>query len=108
MEIEQLDYVDEYIKNQPLNVQQKILSKMERLLTIGLQPLLHTKDASTMPGYKNLYELRVKFNKTLHRLFFIIKQNNYLFVHAFSKKSQKTPLREIKTAINRIRLIGGI
>ena len=44
-------------------------------------------------------ELRVDFGKNRHRVFyFTFIERNIIFLHAFLKKTQKTPLSEIKIA----------
>lgn len=44
-------------------------------------------------------ELRVDFGKNRHRIFyFTFVEKNIIFLHAFLKKTQKTPLGEIQQA----------
>ncbi|MFH0937649.1 MAG: type II toxin-antitoxin system RelE/ParE family toxin [Candidatus Daviesbacteria bacterium] len=49
-----------------------------------------------------LYELRI-FSIVIIRIFYAIHNNEYYLLHAFKKKSQKTPPREIKIAIARLK-----
>lgn len=51
-----------------------------------------------------LYELRIP-GKTAIRIFYTVVQGEYYLLHAFKKKSQKTPTRELKVAIDRAREI---
>jgi len=46
---------------------------------------------------KNLSELRTK-GKNPIRIIYTIIENKYFLLHAFQKKTNKTPLQEIKTA----------
>lgn len=55
----------------------------------------------------NLYELRVR-GKVQIRIFFTIIGRNIILLHAFQKKSQKTPLKEIYVAQLRLRLVNKI
>lgn len=49
-----------------------------------------------------LFELRIK-GEQLHRvLFFHHVQSGFIFVHAFAKQTDKTPIREIHTAESRM------
>ncbi len=48
-----------------------------------------------------LYELRIK-SKVPIRIFYTIFENEYYLLHAFKKKSQKTPPREMRLAIDRL------
>lgn len=48
----------------------------------------------------NLYELRSQVGKNIQRAIYFQKiDNQYLITHGFTKKSQKTPVREINRAI---------
>jgi len=65
---------------------------------------LSAKYLKRMKGIKRLWELRVSSSKE-HRFFFtVIKENVAIILHAFTKKSQKTPMKEIKTTIQRSKL----
>lgn len=52
----------------------------------------------------NLYELRIRGNQEI-RILYCFHQNHATIVHAFIKKSQKTPRKEIDTALKRIALL---
>ena len=49
-----------------------------------------------------LYELRIQ-GKVAVRIFYTIFKNEYFLLHAFKKKSQKTPIKELKLAIDRMK-----
>lgn len=51
-----------------------------------------------------LYELRVSATVQV-RIFYAIYGGEYYLLHAFVKKTQKTPIKEIKIAISRMRRI---
>lgn len=48
-----------------------------------------------------IYELRIR-GKTEVRIFYASVENSYILLHAIYKKSQKIPVREIKTAQERL------
>jgi phage-related protein len=48
-----------------------------------------------------LYELRVRGRQEI-RIFYCFHNQQAVIIHAFFKKSQKTPHKEIKTALSRI------
>ena len=57
----------------------------------------------TMPHTRHiegkLWELRIKFASDISRIFyFLTTGDNIILLHGFIKKTQKTPVREIKTA----------
>ncbi len=50
---------------------------------------------------KNLYELRSKTSNNIQRmLYFHVQGNQYVITHGFTKKTQKTPFKEIKHALD--------
>lgn len=53
---------------------------------------------------KNIYELRVK-SQTSVRILYVFYHNNIYLLNAFKKKTQKTPKKEIKIALDRIKQI---
>lgn len=61
-----------------------------------------------MPHSKKLtseiYELRIRGKQEIRILYAFLGNDIYL-LHAFKKQSQKTPSKEINTAINRLRVL---
>ena len=53
---------------------------------------------------KSLWELRIKTNKRQLRIIFLVdkKRKILLLLHGFVKKDQKTPKRELETALKRL------
>ena len=49
-----------------------------------------------------LYELRIS-GITQIRIFYTIHHSEYYLLHAFTKKTQKTPNRELKIAVDRMK-----
>lgn len=50
--------------------------------------------------YKNVFELRVKFSSNISRIFyFTFKNNTFVLLNGFIKKTDKTPKRELDKAI---------
>lgn len=95
------DYpVQEFIKEQDRLTQTKFAHSIKLLIDYG--PFLKAPDIKKLQD--KLYELRIS-GKVAIRIFYTIYNNEYYLLHAFKKKSQKTPLREIKTALDRIKEI---
>lgn len=47
-----------------------------------------------------LYEIRAEYNGNIYRLFFIFDDGHIIVLfNGFQKKSRKTPLKEIETAL---------
>lgn len=50
---------------------------------------------------KDLWELRISGKETV-RVFYTVRKNEIILLHIFKKKTEKTPLREIKLARQRL------
>ena len=93
------DYpVLDFITEQDQSTMAKITSSIELLESDG--PYLKPPYIKKLQD--KLYELRVS-GKVAIRIFYTIKDSEYYLLHAFKKKSQKTPTQEIKTALDRIK-----
>jgi phage-related protein len=62
--------------------------------------IIKTKYGKKLKDY-SLYELIIPYNGIHHRILFCIISNTAWSLHAFGKKSNHTPKKEIKTALNR-------
>jgi len=95
------DYpVGDFIEEQELAVQTKITHHIKLLTEYG--PYL--KPPFTKKLANKLYELRVS-GKVAVRIFYTQLNNTYYLLHAFKKKTQKTPRKEIVIALDRIKQI---
>ena len=52
---------------------------------------------------KNLYELRIKYQGEFRGLYAYIIQSQIVVLHFFRKKTQKTPIKDLKTAKRRLK-----
>ena len=68
----------------------------------GLE-LLKNRTVDKIARNPDVYELRIVGKKQVRLLFAIYKSCTYLIVHIFIKKTQKTPLKEIKLAQKRVK-----
>jgi phage-related protein len=89
--------VEDFIREQDKVTYSKILSLIILLRDNG--PFLKSPQAKKIQS--NLYELRTKGRNSV-RIFYTFSKETYYLLHAFKKKSQKTPARELKTAIDRM------
>ena len=88
-----LQKVREFIAEQSEESQIEYLNLVERLEQDGylIQPFAKKLDT-------DLFEIRIRKNKQI-RVFYFYHEKDYIFgVHAFLKKTQKTPKQEIKQA----------
>ena len=95
------DYpVREFIEQQDKATQTKIAHSIRLLIDYG--PFLKPPDIKKLQD--KLYELRIP-GKTAVRIFYTIVSREYYLLHAFKKKSQKLPKKEMRVAIDRIKEI---
>lgn len=84
----------------PAGLQARYIHLTERMLTFG--PDLGMPHTQAMG--KGLFELRLKSKEGIGRVFFcILPARRIMMLHAFVKKSAKTPAKELKIARNRMR-----
>ena len=75
----------------------KAFSEIELLEKHG--PELKEPYVKLLKG-KGLFELRIKFSSNISRIFyFTYRQNIFVLLHGFTKKTQRTPSREIERAL---------
>lgn len=90
--------VKKFILAQDELTQSKILQSIVLIRDRG--PFLKPPQAKKLQS--NLYELRIK-TKIQIRIFYTVKNNEFYLLHAFVKKSQSTPTREKKVAVDRLK-----
>lgn len=83
------------------------LDKPIRAKVVNVISLLTDYGPRLKPPYakkiqNKLYELRVS-GKGAVRIFYTAVDGEYYLLHGFKKKSEKTPPKDIKTALDRIR-----
>lgn len=78
----------------------RVYNTIELLAEFGIN--LGIPHAKKVAG-TSLWELRVLGEKSIRIFYIAIKGREFLLLHAFTKKKQKTPKKEIKTALTRIK-----
>ena len=92
--------VIEYLLSLPPKFRAKAFSEIALLEKHGSALREPYVKPITGQKYKGLYELRVKFASDISRIFyFTFERNTFVLLHGFSKKTDKTPSRELDTAI---------
>ncbi len=95
------DYpVLDFINEQDKIAYARLIQAIELLETDG--PYLKPPHVKKLQN--KLFELRIS-GKVAMRIFFTIRNNEYYLLHVFKKKSQKIPLKELKTALDRMKEI---
>lgn len=90
------NYFEDFLKKQPVKVQNKIFKAIEIIETYERVPTQYLKAIS---GSDGLFEARIKLASNIWRVFcFFDKGKLVILLNGFTKKSQKTPKKEIKKA----------
>jgi len=98
--IEFYDGVDEAILDMPPKIQARILRLLEMIEEHGA----NLGSPHTEPMGDGLFEIRAKAKEGIGRgLFCYMDGPNIIVLHAFVKKSQKTPKSELKMARTRMK-----
>jgi len=91
--------VGKFIHNQETKAQAKIIATLRQIQETDHPP---HRIFQKMTGTPDLWEVRVKHNTNIYRLLsFFDGSQIIILTHAFQKKTQKTPSKEIDTAKQR-------
>jgi len=92
--------VEEFVNTMATKQQRKVGIFLELLAQEG--PALRRPYADHVRG--DLRELRMQFGRNEYRIFhFFVQEQRVVLVHAFAKKTQQLPEREIETAEDRMK-----
>ena len=91
--------VEDFINGLDEDTQAQVFNSIELLQEYGVQ--LKGKHVRKLTGTP-LWELRILGSQSV-RIFYVAQHHQaFLLLHGFQKKSQKTPLKEIKVASKRL------
>ncbi|HIZ96002.1 type II toxin-antitoxin system RelE/ParE family toxin [Ligilactobacillus pobuzihii] len=94
------DEFDEWLQELPPKDRAKMLQVITDTQEQGLLVAQRMTWVKKIDTEKNLYELRSKVAKNIQRaLYFHVEGPRYVITHGFTKKTQKTPPKEIKHAL---------
>lgn len=86
-------YFQDFLTKQPRKVQDKIFKVIEAIETFERIPSHYLK---ALRGTKGLYGARIKLGSDIWRVFcFFDKGKSVILLNGFTKKTQKTPKKEI-------------
>jgi phage-related protein len=86
----------------PVTLQARYISLTDRMIEYG--PNLGLPHTDSFGG--GLFELRLKGVEGITRVFFcVMVEQEIIMLHSFIKKSQKTPVKELKIAKQRMKEI---
>ncbi len=88
--------VEEFLDSLPMKQAQKVTWVMNLIEDLEIVPVKYFKK---MTGTDDIWEVRVQSGNNIFRILgFIIENNLVVLNHAFQKKTQKTPKKEIAIA----------
>lgn len=91
------DEFAEFYQGLPPKDRQKLVSLIQTIEQVGLSTAVKMKWVRKLDA--NLYEIRSKVASNIQRgLYFHDEGTQYVITHGFTKKTQKTPTREINHA----------
>ena len=91
------NYFEDFLKEQPIKVQDKIFKIIEAIETLERVPKNYLKQIT---GTKGLYEARIQLASNIWRVFcFFDNEKLVVLINGFQKKTQKTPKNEIEKAL---------
>ena len=92
--------VKEFLGLLPIKHQIKMAKTINLLRELG--PILKEPHSRHVIGTE-LKELRIQFSPNIYRIFYFAYVNKgFILLHAFTKKTEQTPRREIEVALNRV------
>ena len=90
------DHFESFLIKQPKVVQNKIYKIIEAIKTLERVPSNYLK---SIVGSKGLYEARIKLGSNIWRVFCFFDEGKLvILLNGFTKKSEKTPIKEIDKA----------
>jgi len=91
------NHFEDFLLKQPKKVQNKIFKVIEAIETLERVPSNYLK---AITGTHGLYEARIKLASNIWRVFcFFDKGKLVILLNGFTKKTQKTPKKEIDKAL---------
>jgi len=90
------NHFEEFLREQPQKVQDKIFKIIEAIETLERVPSNYLK---SMEGTNGLYEARIQLGSNIWRVFcFFDNGKLVILLNGFQKRTQKTPRNEIEKA----------
>lgn len=88
---------EEFYNSLPVKDRNKLRATIEMIEEAGIQAAIQLEWVKKLDSEIN--EIRSKVSSNIQRaLYFHVKNNQYIITHEFTKKTQKTPIKEIERA----------
>jgi len=91
------DYFQSFFEKQTIGIKKKIIWTVDLLEDLNRIPSTYLK---RIQNTDDLYEIRVQYGSDIVRIFCLFDEGNLIvLLNGFNKKSQKTPKKEILSAL---------
>ena len=99
-----ISYYNAKVEKEVLALPKKLLARYLRMTDVMLEHGPHLGMPHTRSMGNGLFELRLKAQEGIARVFYcsVVKQN-ILVLHSFVKKTQQTPAKELEIAKTRLK-----
>ena len=88
---------EEFYNSLPIKDRNKLRAKIDMIEEAGIQASIQLEWVKKLDSEIN--EIRSKVSSNIQRaLYFHVKNNQFIITHEFTKKTQKTPIKEIERA----------
>ena len=85
---------EEFYNSLPTKDRNKLRATIDMIEEAGIQAAIQLEWVKKLDS--EIYEIRSKISSNIQRaLYFHVRNNQYIITHGFTKKTQKTPKREI-------------
>ena len=85
---------EEFYNSLPTKDRNKLRATIDMIEEAGIQAAIQLEWVKKLDS--EIYEIRSKISSNIQRaLYFHVKNNQYIITHGFTKKTQKTPIKEI-------------
>ncbi|MEK7592799.1 MAG: type II toxin-antitoxin system RelE/ParE family toxin [Patescibacteria group bacterium] len=88
-----------FIETLPLKAKTKLIQSFDLLIQYNIQ--LREPHVKKVAG-TSLWELRILGQDNVRIFYVAVLEKKFLLLHGFVKKTQKTPQKEIRTALHRL------
>ena len=88
---------EEFYNSLPIKDRNKLRATIDMIEEAGIQAAIQLEWVKKLDSEIN--EIRSKVSSNIQRaLYFHVKNNQYIITHGFTKKTRKTPIKEIERA----------
>ena len=85
---------EEFYNSLPTKDRNKLRATIDMIEEAGIQAAIQLEWVKKLDS--EIYEIRSKISSNIQRaLYFHVRNNQYIITHGFTKKTQKTPTKEI-------------